>query len=475
MTPRYKLLNIGLNTLIRSSNIVLVKKYNWEVTEDQIPNYLLNYQDEDIKVGQLISSSNNTNEYILSLDGEEKYNLILFVTNTFTVDDSNLMPSTFSSIGAIEIPEIGIGTSETREYISITIEEVDPELDPENITIIKDVSISSEISNYEEIELGKTQSILEESEARSLFPKVSKVCLGTEDAVSFVPGGIVYFNTFFPEQRLNLDLSEFTNVVKTTPIQFMSFEYLRFQDSNGDLVLRSLSEPLADSFIGVVSKSVTTYENVVVLKENIYDVLLNPDFITVTNLVNRSKFRINFNDYVSNGYVRISDVPDNLKENINRFISHGTDLYSNDICTIGSLPGNETWFLQSKFRDIFKNNSLLSQQTINYKVIEHNTKIFILGEVLTNGTVSRKYAADYKGNVINIPSFYFLDIDGYLIVQSSSGWEGYKSNLSPEEKISLNNIYDLYSLIPSGTEMIWNFQQLDFTKIIICRDRFQQI
>lgn len=469
MANTYKLINVGLNTVIKSSNIVAVKKYRWDLTEEQVPSYLSNYENNEIKVGELISSEGDKNTYVLDSGGPDTYNLLLFVSNKYSLEDINLLnPKSFSCIGALELPEIGLGRDTTREYIEITFEEVDPDLSPEDILIVKDVEVRAEVKFYEQAEVGIEEGIFPEEEARKYFPKTGKYAMGDKNILSYVPGGVVYHNQFFKNERLGLDFSNFIGVVKTTSINHNKTEYLRILDGNGDIVLR-------DIYIhptGVVEKTTSSIETVV-LKEPQYEVLVNPDMIIVTNLVNRTKFGISTPLYTQGNYNTISSTPESIKVPLNRALEFGTDLATDNLTTVASHPGQDTWFLQSSYRDIFHKIDILQQESLSYKVIEHNTKIFILGETNINGSTIRKYAVDYKGKVVNVPMDYVLDIDGYLLINTSSGWEGYKSDLS--SKLSMGSVYDLYSLIPSATELIWENQVFDPKKIVICRDRIQEI
>ena len=350
----YKVINTSLGTYIKKANIALVKKKSWEVTKDKIPGLLADYTASEIKLGKLETSVGSENKYKLSLDGPINYNLIVFISNDFTLNTPNTSRASYVGLGAVEIPEIGL--PDTQTYLNITFNEIDSLVDPDSITIDPSISIDAEITNYEKDALGPELGILDYETAEIMFQPTSRPELNSSYGLSFAPGGLVYESTFVKEQKLNLDLTPFGTLLKSTSIVHRNNEYIRLENTQGDLVLKNLYRE--DS--GPVTLIPSDW-NVVVIKEPNYSCLLNPDFLVITNLVNKVSYKYSTVSYNLNRYSKISDIPMDELIQLKRSLKFGTDLDSTYISTIFSdTSKKENWFLQSSHTNIFKNNPVIN-------------------------------------------------------------------------------------------------------------------
>lgn len=464
----YKVINTSLGTYIKKANIALVKKKSWEVTKGNIPRILDSYSPDEIKLGQLEYMEGSENRYRLSLDGPLYYNLIVFISGEVTLDSPTIPLASYVGLGAVEISEIGL--PDTQTYLNLTFNEVDSLLDPDSITISTDLTLTADITNYEDKALGSELGIVDYNSVQERqFKPTSRPELNSSRGISFAPGGMVFNSVFVKKQKLDLDLTSFGNLHKSASIVHQGHSYLRLENDLGDQVLKNTYHESS----GLVNLSTSEW-NIAVIKEVNYNCLLNPDCLIITNLVNRISYRYKTNDYWTNNYNKISDIPTEDLIPLKRSLKFGTDLDSSNISTIFSdTSKSNQWFLQSSHSRIFENNNTLSNSNNSLGVLTHNNKIFIVAEYQSERIITY-YAVDYTGITRKISSEYYLDPEGYLLINTpTSGWFGFIDNLS--NPINLTSTYDLYSVIPSGTELLWRNTHIDLSRIILCGDKIQEL
>lgn len=463
----YPLISLAMASTIKRSNIVAVKRNNWKTDKSSIANYLTSYKKEDIKRGKLETISDSGNVYSLE-GGKEKYDLILFVVNSFELGDDT-DPSTYTCIGAVELPEIGWSGS-SSEKLQISFSESTVLYNLGDFTKEK-LEVTVNTVNYSDT--FKDNGYVNIGSLKKEYRNISKPDIKSndnEDSIAFIPDGVMYKNKIYRKEPLDLDLSNY-DIISYQSISHKNTEFIRFISSTGTSVLRNVTERPSSTLF-----SNTTSTNVRVTKENSYESLLNPDYIVTTNLVNRSSFIIPTEDYIDGGYIFISDCPDSIKTKVSSKLHWGTDIWDNNVSTVYSDPSRDLdWFLQGKYSKLFKNHSFLFQNYVDYSVEVHNSRIFILRQYKKNtSTLIKKVAIDYEGNYVELLGDYKLDIDGALIVTNSNGtYTAYRGSL--KEGIIITSSYDLYNIFPSATELIWNYDTLDLSKVLICRDRLQNL
>jgi hypothetical protein len=468
----YSMISIGFPSVLITSNIVLVKKKTWDLRESSLSSYLSIYSKEEVKRAKLISSINNTNTYELESSGTDLYDLILFVKDDFNLNITEFEPSYYTCIGAVEIPQIGIQREETSEKVIIdfTLGETFLSKDTGAAEIVNIEFISS---NYTSDKLGK-RGASSLTKMEEYFPKVEKPVTRSLDSksISYVPNGVMYKNKIFFKQDLGLDFSSFGDIKSYQSISHKGNEYIRLENTNGDIVLRNVTF----SNTGAVTLITSEY-NVVVESSSIYTHLVNPDYIVRVNPVNLQSTYIKTDYYSSNSLTSVPEIDSvdhgDEVESTRSLVEWGTDISDFNVSTIYSLPTSEDWFLQSKYLKFIK--SVVTQDIYDYAMECHNGSIFIIKRYFKGSSKVMDYLAiDYEGRKKVITKEYLLDIDGILIVKLDNGSHvAYKGDLSQE--LYLESTYDLYTLFPSGTEMIWNTQNLDLSKILLIRDRFQEI
>lgn len=461
----YPILSLGTSESLKKANIVVVKRVNWEINKINLPNFLSAYNDNDIKLGKLISSG-NTNIYELSNGGVDEFDLILFVINSFELDQPDLTPSLFTSIGVIEIPKIGISNPETTQKLELDFTESSSE---SGSSINTSVSLNINSANY--TDLGEYSLVTEES-SKNFYSSILKPTLNYNGSnkLSYVGGGYIFENKLYKKERINLSFSNVSEIISYQQISHNDKEYLRFKFSDGSTILRDItSSPEGELLLS------TSNSNVYIEASPNIEFLLNPDYLVYTNLISRVTYIIKTSVIIDGGYTSITEFQTSDKEKVDSRLVWGTDVESNTVSTIFSDPYRTDWCLQSKYNSFFNSLDFLNTSSRSYGLESHNSKIFIIKEFNKNSTnLFRRLAIDYKGNFVELNSSEFnLDIDGNLIIPSGSKFRGFKNNLSSEIKIE--KIYDMYSLYPTGTEIIWANQEFSLSSYLSCRDRFQQL
>jgi hypothetical protein len=460
----YPILSLGTSESLKKANIVVVKRQSWNITKANLPTFLSDYSDEDIKIGKLISTG-ETNIYELSGGGTE-FDLIFFVINNFELDEDDLNPSGFTSIGVIQIPKIGIGNPNTTEKLEFIFLE---SVSTNEVTINDNLSIEVNLEPYK---LQGVNSLVNESYSKEFYNSILKPKLNYQGSgkVSFIGGGILFENNFYRKSLIQLEFTNTSPIKSYQQISHKENEYLRFNFTDGSTILRNVSlQPTGELLLE------TNLYNIYIAPTSNISYILNPDYFVYTNLISRVSYLVKTNAIQTGEYTSISEFSTDEIQKSNSKLVWGTDVENDEVTTIYSDPTNTNWCLQTRFTKFFQSLKYLNLAKKSYTVETHNSKFFVVNEYeKTSSNVFRKLVIDYKGNFIELSTpDYNLDIDGNLIIKTLDGHIGYKHSL--DNPVNINSTYELYLLYPSGTEILWFSQVFDLSNILFCRDRIQQL
>jgi len=376
----------------------------------------------------------------------------------------------FTCVGLIEIPQVDNKENINLEKINLIFSNSVNEVEFLGATPTDNVNIKFEYLNYLEKELGNEGMILD---FKSSLPLASKYfeTSPTLNSISYVPGGILHKEKIYRKESINLDTSSMGDIISSQPISYLTEEFLRLENSLGDVVLRNITF----SPSGPINFTITSERNIICKKIENYSVLLNPDFIIITFIPTNTVYRVKTSDYIQAEATSIQDLSLEASNRVSSTLSWGTDIYTNEVCTIFSDTRKKSnWFLQKKYFYFLKNIKNIGDSGYSYSVKVHNSKIFILQEYIQAlNRLRRTLAVDYLGNILEIKGEYLLDIDGAFILKEGDNYYGYKGDLT--KKVKLSTSYYLYYVYPSFTETLFSTQTLDLKKVIICRDRLQEI
>lgn len=268
----------GSSSTLLTSDIVMVKKKPGILNENIISDYLLNYSNADIKEG-ILRPGNEDNTYVYDLNDAKvmQYDLLIFVRGNVVFNSTTLRE--MEGIGYIDLPRMGLASSQTHEVINIKYTILDSVVYGNVLTYNYDKS-SFIISNYlVNAVSGKSVSLTRSNiDSLKFNHRLSTAMEAQNSAIAPALSGYIYNNKYYENLELNLNLVYSTNSVTKLDIRnFSGNDWLEIRYSNNEILLHNISvlpkvsTPLIDSVNGVdtIKISCPSYTDIVASISNL--------------------------------------------------------------------------------------------------------------------------------------------------------------------------------------------------------------